>query len=251
MAEDEPSGDEVEINPSGTPTIRYAPRDTRWTPPGGYSSVEAIERHIEQYLARPTFVFHEVASRIVHVDVHVVPPGEQRAFYTLVTTGMSDLPMTLPPAAVEADRARHVELMMCLPPDWAGLEQRDAVTPPATSEGQRWAWPVEWLRYLARFPHEYKTWLGFGHTMPNGDPPEPLADNTLLSGILLMNSLTVPKAMWRLEADGKMIEFLAVWPLYPEEQAFKLQNGTNALIERFERHGVTDLVNLTRVNTCA
>ena len=107
------------------------------------------------------------------------------------------------------------------------------------------------MRYLARFPHEYGTWLGFGHTMPNGDPPEPLADNTRLSGILLMNSLTVPKAMWRLEADGKVIEFLAVWPLYPEEQAFKLREGTNALIDRFEQHGVTDLVDLTRMNTCA
>ena len=28
-------------------------------------------------------------------------------------------------------------------------------------------WPIQMLKFLARFPHEYKTWLGWGHTIPN------------------------------------------------------------------------------------
>mgnify|MGYP000664765674 CR=1 FL=1 len=37
-----------------------------------------------------TRVFHELMSDIVHIDVHIVPPDENRPFYLLFTTGMSD-----------------------------------------------------------------------------------------------------------------------------------------------------------------
>jgi hypothetical protein len=69
--------------------------------------------------------------------------------------------------------------MICLPPDWPLeiVSQKDV----------RHYWPIYLLKMLARFPHQFNTWLWCGHTMPNGDPVEPYADNTQLCCALLMS----------------------------------------------------------------
>jgi len=60
-------------------------------------------------------------------------------------------------------RWRWAELVLCLSRDWP-VGQTDI-------NDERHFWPLPWLWKLARFPHEYRTWLGYGHTVPNGDPP--------------------------------------------------------------------------------
>ena len=39
-------------------------------------------------------------------------------------------------------------------------------------------WPYRMLKELARLPHEFDTFLWKGHTVPNGDPPQPYGPNT-------------------------------------------------------------------------
>src|SRR5258707_757227 len=127
-------------------------------------SAEEIDRHIETYVGKPSLAIHEVGSLYVHVDVHIVPPSSERDFYTLITSGMSDNPMKAPPGA---EQLRYAELVLCLPSSWR-MKAYDVVS----EETWRKDWPVLWLRRLARFPHEYHTWFFWGHSMPNGDPPE-------------------------------------------------------------------------------
>lgn len=38
------------------------------------------------------FVWHELVSDLVHLDVHVAEPTPARPYYTVVTSGMSDRP---------------------------------------------------------------------------------------------------------------------------------------------------------------
>ena len=85
---------------------------------------------------------------------------------TLVTTGMGAFSMKIPSEYQEDGLPSRIELMMCLPPEWN----------PESKESQE-NWPVELLRYLARFPIIESTWLGYGHSIQNGTP---YADNTLL-----------------------------------------------------------------------
>jgi hypothetical protein len=146
--------------------------------------------------------------------------------------------MTIPDGA---DVPKHAELMITVPGDWK-LDQE-------SFKDESWYWPVRLIKMLARLPHKYATWLGFGHTVPNGDPALPYAPNTELCGAIVLPSVTAPAEFHKLRIDErKEIAFFSVLPLYEEEMAFKLRKGTDALLERFDRHGVNDIVDPARRN---
>ena len=54
---------------------------------------------VQRHLGPIDKVWHEILSDTVHLDVHHLPPSPGRNYHTLVTTGMSDLPMNAPPQA--------------------------------------------------------------------------------------------------------------------------------------------------------
>lgn len=188
----------------------------------GAGGHEAIERHVEEHFGPIEFVFHAVPSTGVHVLV--VGPTDERPYRTLVTEGMSDLAMAVPDGANP-----FVELTMALPVDWPieDLRAEDS-------------WPVHLLKYLAAFPHENGTWLGPWHLLPNGDPALPYAANTEFSGMVITPMINVRSAEAR-EIDGK-ISLLAVVPLHSAEIRLKVEKGSRALIEAFDRAGVSELV---------
>lgn len=225
------------VSLSGSPIYRHT-EATPFEAPRGEECIEQISRHIEAHLGKVDSVFHEIISDTVHVDVHMVKATAQFPFVRLVTSGMSDLPMTTPEGA---EAPKFVELLMTLPGDWR-LDQ-------ASFEDEAWYWPVRLLKMLARLPHKYKTFLSYGHTVPNGDPAEPYASNTKLCGALLLPSATVPDDFLRLRIDdNKEIMFLAVLPLYEEEMNLKLRSGPGELVDRFDKFGVNDIVDVARRN---
>jgi hypothetical protein len=221
--------------------LRHQPREREFELAIGDSeAIEQISAHIAQHVGPVEGVLHELISDLVHIDIHCVAPTPERPFHTLVTSGMSDKPMTVPPGAEEF---RYAELMLCLPADWP-MEHDDF-------EDEANYWPIRSLKFLARLPHEYETWLGFGHTVPNGDPPEPFAENTKLCCCLVVPPVTVPEAFHQLWlSDDKIINFYAVLPLYAEEVDFKLKHGAEKLLERFDKLGVNEVLEIRRKNAC-
>jgi hypothetical protein len=230
-----------EHSPGGGTVYRHTHRVAEPEPVAGDSeSIEAISEHIQQHLGEVDFVYHELVSDLVHVDLHVVAPRPDRNYYTIVTSGMSDRPMNTPEGAEEY---RFAELLICLPPDWP--LDREAL------EDERLYWPLRWLKIMARFPHEYDTWLFLDHTLPNGDPAEPFAANTQMCCWLLTQPLTTSDAFDKLElGPAKTVYFLAAVPLYREEMELKLNKGVEQLYERFNKVGVNEVLNLARKNTC-
>jgi hypothetical protein len=206
---------------------------------------EGIEAHLGAFLGDSTVVWHELVSDLVHVDVFAWAPRDERPWHTFVTVGMSDLPMRVPPDALEQGVARRAELMLCLPSSWP-VPQMGAANESWTDESY---FPIRWLKTLARLPHEYHTWLGFGHTVPNGDPPEPLTPSTSLCGWLLVPPMTVPKAFRRLEIDNEQVDFFGVIALDRDELDHKLANGVESLFAGFDRNGVNELLDLSRAST--
>lgn len=221
-----------EQSPGGSRIYRYdrPPEDPAYVPTGGGETQEAVERHVEETLGGIEFVYHELASPLIHLDVLSVAPGGDRDFRTLVTSGMSERPMA---SAPEPD-LRRAELCILLPADW-----------PTDSESwkeQRHFWPIGLLKFLARFPHEYETWLWREHTLPHGDPPEPYADTTALCGAMLIPPIFLPDAFALLERAGDDdVHFFAVVPLHADEMDLKLRKGAGALYDAF------DAVNLPHV----
>jgi len=199
---------------------------------GEHSLIAAISAHVERCIGKIAFVIHEIESDAVHIDVHYVPARKARSFDLLVTSGMSQRPMTTPP---EASEWRHAELVALLPPGW-----------PLHSAAH--AWPVHMLRDLAHFPHRSKTWLGCGHTIADAEhPPRPYAPGTRLTSVFLHHSPMLPERFTSMQGpDGKKISFLTVVPLYEQELQVKLRYGTAALLARLAARGINDIIDPKR-----
>jgi tetratricopeptide (TPR) repeat protein len=215
--------------------IRHQQEDPRYTPEC-YSEDElkALEAHIEKHFGAYQNVFHELESPDIHVDIAVIEPSVRRNYYTLVTIGMGARKMKTPPDLENMNRA---EVMVCLPPDW-NLDRL---------EEERWYWPLRWLKILARLPINEDAWLGWGHTIPNG---EPFADNTRLCTILLLN----PGAFGEKSAfcqlpGGDRVNFYQMIPLYEEETQFKIKNNVQILLNFLGRDAF-EYVQVDRENIC-
>ena len=124
-------------------------------------------------------------------------------------------------------QVRYGELYMFLPKEWNPGEAGQINSDIAQEE----YWPIGLIKYLARFPHEYSTWLGWGHTIPNGPDYEPLAPDTGMGGVVLVQT---GGDMGSMEAkDGRKVNFYMVIPAYREEIEYKLEYGMEALDKRF------------------
>ena len=129
---------------------------------GDPTLIEAISAHIEAHVGEPEGVYHQQLSPYVHVDIHVVPATDDRPWITLVTSGMSERAMVAPPElGSEFERA---ELVLALPPDWPVDHE--------SFSDERHYWPFRLLQELAALPHQFNTWLWFGHTVPHGEPAD-------------------------------------------------------------------------------
>jgi hypothetical protein len=230
------SNKQVENTPSGTPIYRHEARSKPIEAAVDSPDIEKIEQHIEKHIGKIETVYHELVSDLVHIDVFFIKPTPQRNFITLVTSGMSHRPMKAPP---QAEKFQYAELLICLPPDW-----------PLTDEAlkdEKYYWPIRQLKMLARFPHEYDTWLWYGHTIPNGDPPQPFASNTELSGIIIAPPLLSPREFFTLKIEeSKTIYFFSILPLHTDEMNTKLKKGSDDLFEHFDKNGVNELLNIHR-----
>ena len=218
--------------------IDYSNDDNRtWEPvteSGKYleEMTEYIERIFPCREEKP-FVFHEILSDIVHIDVNIIPPDNGRDYYVLWTSGMSDLPMTLPDGDYDKKDYERAELFLFLPKDWKFAEIGES----AKELGDEYYWPVRWLKYLARFPHEYKTWFGTGHTLPNGEEYAPLGEGTEMGGFFFLPVISLGEDYPGVDAltckDGTKINFLWAIPMYKEEIEYKLEEGFDAMMDLF------------------
>ena len=233
-------GDQEEVSEAGTAIKRYTARERSSEPAFGGEDLEAISNHIEKHVGKIATVYHELISDLVHVDVHIVEPTDDKPYYTLVTSGMSDKPMQ---AQEGAEDCRHAELLISLPATWQMSEE-------ALKDKHNY-WPIRWLKMLARFPHEFDTWIWYGHTLPNGERAEPYADNTKLCCALLLQPALAPEEFSELKvSEEKTIYFLSFVPIYAEEMTFKLKNGLDPLLQRFAQHEINEVLDIGRTNVC-
>ncbi len=152
---------------SGSPILTHTRKKEFELALSDGDSIEKISAHIEKHIGEITHVFHEILSDQVHIDVHHIALTLARNYHTFVSSGMSDKAMSVPEGREEF---RFAELMLALPADWP-------ISDEAFKKENNY-WPIRWLKILARLPHEYDTWLEYGHTVPNGDPAKPFTSKT-------------------------------------------------------------------------
>ena len=224
------------LNPDGTKA------DAIWSSTGNsepelYTEEEmsAIEQHIKNTFGEFENVFHELVSPDIHVDICVIPPSEERDYYTLVTMGMGAHRMNVPEELAEY-KLERAELAIALPKDWKLDEE--------SMKDERWYWPVGLLKVLARLPISSDTWLGWGHTM---DKQSPFAEGTKLCAAILTGPQGVGEGgeVCTLPS-GEEVNFYQVIPLYRNEMEYKMEHDVDALLEKMA--GISFVVNPTRQN---
>ena len=214
-----------------------APEDEETGVPEVYTEeeMEAVEGHIDQYFGNVENVFHELVSPDIHVDICVVPPSEERDYYTLVTMGMGAHRMNVPEELAEY-KLERAELAIALPADWK-LDQE-------SMKDEKWYWPIRLLKSLARLPIDCDSWLGHGHTVENR---EPFAENTkLCTAILIDPQGTEDGSEFCTLPGGEEVNFYQVIPLYEDELDYKLEHDVDALLNKMR--GISFVVNPTRQN---
>ena len=239
-------GKKGKVTPGGSPIYRYdTPEDCGLRTPkeSGVYAPEVEARFEELFPGRESRVLHEIVSDLVHIDVHVMWPTQEQNFFVLYTTGMSDLPMTPDQSIPEKDRRdlELAELFLFLPGSW-----------PLSKEGmppEEAYWPIQMMKFMARFPHEYRTWLGYGHTMPNGPDYTPLDDSVGFGGVVFSGG---DGPLGRLDTrDGRRLSLLHLIPAYKEEIEYKLKYGMGELMKLFQEKDISVILDPKRPNICA
>ena len=207
--EDDSDGERPEDEESGVPEV-YTEEE-----------MNAVEEHIQQYFGKFENVFHELDSPDIHVDICVVPPSEERDYYTLVTMGMGAHRMNVPEELAEY-KLERAELVIALPGNWK-LKHEDL-------KNERWYWPIRLLKTLARLPIASDTWLGFGHTMDN---EEDFAKDTKLCAAMLTGPQdTEDGSEVCILPSGEEVNFYQVIPLYRDELDYKMEHDADALLDK-------------------
>ena len=176
--------------PDGTTIIRHneVKRQIGFNDKTSAEFVQVREAAYERLFGKALNVSHELLPQIPHIDVYTFQRSRgDQIVYSLVTGGMSDLEMTLPRRA--KDVPRRVELIFYC------AEPREEY--------------IATLRWVAHFPHDSKSWLGHGHTMPNGNPPASFWGSTELDTLLFLPPIvtkdqTLPE---ELKLDGEPVLF--------------------------------------------
>jgi hypothetical protein len=195
------------------------------------------ENHLHATLGGNYVVLVEQRSDDIQLDVYVYDADADRPWLTLVTSGMSDLPMTVP-AGLE--RFARAELVFNLPAPWPGLGVVDEGALPAELADETNYWPVRLIKELARRPHALGDRLGMGQVIASDVSGEPFP-GTGFTGVMIGPVQSAP-GLARLETDAGPILYYALYPLLPDEMAVATgTNGSRTLFGRFDERGVGDV----------
>lgn len=158
-------------------------------------------------------VCHQLLPVVPHIDVYVHPPHGNRRFATLVTGGMSDRRMQMPPGPASP----RAELLLY-------------VDQPTDEH-------VNLLRFLAQIPMRQNTWYSISSTMTNGNPPRPIFEGSALDCYLFMPPIVGTDGELRdsLRIEGDPVEMLWAMPITSAERQFNIDKGFGPFLDLLDK----------------
>ena len=186
---------------------------------------DTYENMVTKHIGTFDEVFHEIVSPDLHIDIIVIPPSADRDHYTLLTMGAGAYKMSVPASYGKMNRA---EFAVRLPKNWD-----------IHSNDEKWCWPIDMLKTLARMPYNEKSWLGVYHDVDFGSP---FSDETELCCVLL-DIFDEQVRPLPLENKDQLIVYTAI-PIYRSEMEYKTAAGAEALLQKMSNdtiHGPIDI----------
>ena len=180
-------------------------------------------------------VLHEVVSTDIHLDVALIPPQEDRDYYTLCTIGAGAYRMEIErDIRIEHHLSEHSEYIMYLPPDWKLDEE--------SLNDEANYWPIRLLKNTARLPLLTDSWFTIGHTTGTEEGMPYSEEYPYNSAILTYPAPFVATRENKCNlSSGKTILFHHILPITQEELEFKNENGTEALLKRIFPKGCDEM----------
>ncbi len=213
---------------SDSTVVHSNSNNNEFTPPAESRYMDQIVEHMEKlYPNREMKVFHEIVSEIIHLDINVFLPTKEQPYYVLFTTGMSDLDMFVPENILQQyPNLNKAELVTFLPADWEINTDDFSVVDNSKSNPY---WPLEEMKFHARLPFMYQTWLGYGHTIPNTEKYKPYQKKTKLSCSVLLSLNTIPEV--KID-DNIDVNFYYLYFITKKEAQHKLKFGVDSLLKK-------------------
>ena len=180
-------------------------------------------------------VLHEVVSTDIHLDVALIPPQEDRDYYTLCTIGAGAYRMEIErDIRIEHHLSEHSEYIMYLPSDWKLDEE--------SMNDEANYWPIRLLKNTARLPLLTDSWFTIGHTTGTEEGMPYSEEYPYNSAILTYPAPFVATRENKCNlSSGKTILFYHILPITQEELEFKNENGTEALLKRIFPKGCDEM----------
>lgn len=206
-----------------------------------YEHDEWISEHIEHHFPdAEVTVFHEFMTILppkIHVYYVQLPQ-----YNFLLTSGMSTYEMTLEEEVKDKKKLLFAEVFMLLP------KTIDFGKTGSLVSDQKYGWIVDMMKYVARFPHLESTWLGIGHSIQANIEGEPFDEKTKFTGAILLPQVTFKEDFHTIKREGRTINIYNLFPLYKEEQAYKVEHGYNAFLQLLIDSNLKEMFSETRKN---
>ena len=193
-------------------------------PPADDDILGHVKVHIDRHFGVYTQVLTDDSDPEYPLEIAVIPPRLEHDYYTLVTLGLSRHRMGFPEERRD-EKLERAELLINLPRDWK--------LPKADCREERWNWPIRMMLATARFAmDDPEVGLESRTTLSEGEEGVPLAEGTDLRGeILLCPGVFGEDSFFCRLPDGDEVNFYQVIPLYREELQYKLEHGSDALLD--------------------
>ena len=203
---------------------------------------DEIEGHVERHIGAVEYIYDEIASDSPVIDIMVVPANSDRRFHYLVTSGMSNQAMHLNKDIPNAEDWQLAELVIALPSYWPIADEIAMQRP-------EWFYPIEHLKFLARIPESFKSWLSVGHSVPNAEQAKSIGPKCDMTGFVLDYPFLGGDSFTKMKTwDGNTVRFYGVFPVYCSEMDYKLKKGYANLREKFAENDVMEIFDPKRDN---
>lgn len=187
------------------------------------SPMVILENQYEKLIGVIDKVWHSIDVKDVHIDIYQFAPTIERPYWTLVTSGMSFQPQSIPD---DMNLSGRTELIMYV------------------SEVQGWMLNV--MKHLAEMPFDDETNLHWYHTVPNGMPMT--AEPSVLTSFFFTPTYFESVEFNDLKIFGEKIDFLWLIPITENERQYALENESKSLDNLLWSNGLNQVLDEKRAS---
>ena len=170
---------------------------------------EELLADLTSYFGRKPLKFGlgEIVSASVPLTVHIFPHMEHENTI-FVTCGLSEYALPIPD---DKELYCFAEYFIEMPGAWP-VKDKDL-------EQEKYFWPIRWLKAIARYPHEKKTYYGDKTTVDTKMIPSLTMPDGKCSSALVerCEDLTL-----RVSQDGRLVIYYRITPLVPSALVHRL-----------------------------